>query len=159
VHAEQGDPPLPFGLAFKDFVRANYPHRLFPALAIGLLDPCGRVEVNDDGRLHFRFPMTDYLAAYIERVAGIGRMIAAGSGARLLKTNDRGWEHGDAHPLGTCRIGDDPAKAPCDANGQLRGYPGLYVTDGASIPGGTGVNPALTIAANAERIADHLVHG
>jgi choline dehydrogenase-like flavoprotein len=29
----------------------------------------------------------------------------------------------------------------------------VFVSDGASVPGGTGVNPAHTIAANAERIA------
>jgi len=54
-------------------------------------------------------------------------------------------------------MGDDPVRAPCDRNGQLRGYDGLFITDGASISGGTGVNPALTIAANAERIAAHIV--
>ncbi len=152
-----GAPPeYPFGLAYKRFIREKYPKKLLSALAIGLLDPLGEVGVRS-GMVHFRFPQDDYLRAYIERVAGIGRQIAAGSGARLLRTNDTGWEHGDAHPLGTCRIGDDPERAPCDPFGELRGYPGLFVADSASIPGGTGVNPALTIAANAERIAAHLV--
>ena len=152
-----GEPAHPLGMEFKQFIKDNFPHRLISALAIGLIDPGGEVFVDSSGLLKFRFPMTAYLAAYIERVASVGREIAAGSDARLLRTNDTGWEHGDAHPLGTCRIGDDPAKAPCDPYGELRGYPGLFVTDGASIPGGTGVNPALTIAANAERIAAHIV--
>lgn len=162
VAADGGErlpPRRPFGLEYKEFVRTRWPDRVFPALAIGLVDPFGQVRVRGDGSLHFTFPLTDGLRAYIERVAGLGRRIAEGSGARLLRTNDSGWEHGDAHPLGTCRMGDDPAKAPCDAFGALRGHDGLYVTDGAAIPGGTGVNPALTIAANAERIAAHLVAG
>lgn len=160
IQADEGDdapPAQPFGVDYKRFVKANFPNRVFPALAIGLVDPGGSVHLRDDGSLAFRFPMTPSLRAYIDRVAGIGRRIAEGSGARLLRTNDTGWEHGDAHPLGTCRMGDDPAKAPCDASGALRGYDGLYVTDGAAIPGGTGVNPALTIAANAERLADLLI--
>jgi len=157
--ADGSDPPAPrrpFGRDYKEWVRSRFPHRVFPALAIGLVDPYGQVRVRADGSLHFSYPLTDGLRAYIERVAGLGRRIAEGSGGRLLRTNDTGWEHGDAHPLGTCRMGDDPAKAPCDEWGALRGHDGLYVTDGAAIPGGTGVNPALTIAANAERIADHL---
>ena len=101
--------------------------------------------------------MTEHLAAYIDRVAGVGRQIADETGAKLLRTADDGYEHGDAHPLGTCRMGDDPEFAPCTPFGELRGYPGLFCTDGSSIPGGTGVNPANTIAANAERIATWLV--
>ena len=157
VQADDGGAPAhPFGLAYKEFIRDNFPHRLLTGLAIGLVDPVGRVTVDGSGHLKFQFPMTPALQTYIDKVAGIGWQIAEGSGARLLRTNDSGWEHGDAHPLGTCRMGDDPAKAPCDRNGELRGYPGLFVTDGAAIPGGTGVNPALTIAANAERIAAFL---
>lgn len=52
-----------------------------------------------------------------------------------------------AHPLGGLVIG----KAT-DNYGRVQGYKKLYVTDGALIPGSTGlVNPSLTIAALAER--------
>lgn len=52
-----------------------------------------------------------------------------------------------AHPLGGAVIG----KAT-DAYGRVVGHPGLYVMDGALIPGSTGaVNPSLTISALAER--------
>ncbi|GAB1542260.1 GMC oxidoreductase [Scytonema sp. NUACC21] len=58
-----------------------------------------------------------------------------------------------AHPLGGAVLG----KA-CDEYGRVRGYQGLYVVDGALIPGSTGcVNPALTIAALAERCMDKIV--
>jgi choline dehydrogenase-like flavoprotein len=61
-----------------------------------------------------------------------------------------------AHPLSSCRIGDDPATSACDDRHELRGHPGLFVTDGASVPTSLCVNPSLTIAALAERAA-HLI--
>jgi choline dehydrogenase-like flavoprotein len=61
-----------------------------------------------------------------------------------------------AHPLSSCRIGDDPALSACDARHELRGHPGIFVTDGSSVPTSLCVNPSLTIAALAERAA-HLL--
>jgi choline dehydrogenase-like flavoprotein len=57
------------------------------------------------------------------------------------------------HPLGTCRMGADPASAPVDVAGRLRGYEGLYVSDGSIVPSSLGVNPQITIMALATRIA------
>jgi choline dehydrogenase-like flavoprotein len=62
-----------------------------------------------------------------------------------------------AHPLASCRIGDDPATSACDPSHQLRGHPGLYVTDGSSVPTSLCVNPSLTIAALAERASRGIV--
>jgi choline dehydrogenase-like flavoprotein len=59
-----------------------------------------------------------------------------------------------AHPLSSCRIGDDPTLSACDASHELRGHPGIFVTDGASVPTSLCVNPSLTIAALAERAAN-----
>lgn len=42
---------------------------------------------------------------------------------------------------------------PCDEDGQCRSVRGLYVTDAACLPSNTGVNPQVTIMANALRIA------
>ncbi len=50
------------------------------------------------------------------------------------------------HPLGGCVL-----NRATDNYGRLSGYPGLYVVDGALIPGSTGVNPFVTITALAER--------
>mgnify|MGYP003341368419 CR=1 FL=1 len=58
-----------------------------------------------------------------------------------------------AHPCGGVVMG----KA-CDEFGRVAGYKGLYVVDGALIPRGTAAaNPALTIAAFAERCMDHII--
>nr|WSX52274.1 GMC oxidoreductase [Streptomyces sp. NBC_00974] len=50
------------------------------------------------------------------------------------------------HPLGGCVLGD-----ATDDFGRVKGYQGLYVTDGSLIPGSLGVNPFVTITALAER--------
>ncbi len=61
------------------------------------------------------------------------------------------------HPLASCRIGDDPATSALDDRHELRGHPGIFVTDGSSVPCGLTVNPALTIAALAERAVPNIV--
>lgn len=55
------------------------------------------------------------------------------------------------HNLGGAPMSDDRAGGVTDGNGQVHGYPGLYVLDGACLPSATGVNPSHTIAAVAER--------
>lgn len=157
VRDDGAKPDVPLGLDFKRFMKSHYPKRVISTLAIGLVDGEGSISVNSDDLLEFDFTMTESLKAYMDRVAGLGRRIAEETGAKLLRTADDTFEHGDAHPLGTCRMGDDEDAAPCTPNGELRSHPGIFCTDGSSIPGGTGVNPAHTIAANAERIAAWIV--
>jgi hypothetical protein len=62
-----------------------------------------------------------------------------------------------AHPLSSCRIGDHAATSACEPNHQLRGHPGIFVTDSAAVPTSLCVNPSLTIAALAERASRHVV--
>jgi choline dehydrogenase-like flavoprotein len=61
------------------------------------------------------------------------------------------------HPLASCRIGDDPATSALDDRHELRGHPGIFVTDGSAVPGALTVNPAFTIAALAERAMPGIV--
>jgi choline dehydrogenase-like flavoprotein len=61
------------------------------------------------------------------------------------------------HPLASCRIGDDPATSALAESHELRGHPGIFVTDGSAVPGALTVNPALTIAALAERAMPGIV--
>ncbi|MEX2982979.1 FAD-dependent oxidoreductase [Streptomyces sp. C36] len=61
------------------------------------------------------------------------------------------------HPLASCRIGDDPATSALDDRHELRGHPGIFVTDGSAVPGALTVNPAMTIAALAERAVPGIV--
>ncbi|HEY6796731.1 MAG TPA: GMC family oxidoreductase [Kineosporiaceae bacterium] len=56
-----------------------------------------------------------------------------------------------AHFIGGCPIGDSPATGVVDPYQRLYGHPGLHVMDGAAVAANLGVNPSLTITAQAER--------
>ncbi|MFJ9368794.1 GMC oxidoreductase [Nocardia sp. NPDC101769] len=75
----------------------------------------------------------------------------AGPSSALLDTNlafPSTW-----HPLGGASMA-----TVCDLDGRVHGQPGLYVLDGALMPGNTAAcNPSMTIAALAERALDRLV--
>ncbi|MDB5960852.1 MAG: glucose-methanol-choline oxidoreductase [Massilia sp.] len=62
-----------------------------------------------------------------------------------------------AHVCGTCRFGSDPADSVLDANNRAHGLSNLYIVDASFFPSSGGTNPSLTIAANALRVADHLL--
>ncbi|MER5539566.1 GMC oxidoreductase [Streptomyces mirabilis] len=56
-----------------------------------------------------------------------------------------------AHFIGGCAIGDSPATGVIDPYHRLYGHSGLHVVDGSTISANLGVNPSLTITAQAER--------
>lgn len=56
-----------------------------------------------------------------------------------------------AHFLGGCPIGDSAEAGVVDAYHRVFGHEGLHVVDGAAISANLGVNPSLTITAQAER--------
>lgn len=56
-----------------------------------------------------------------------------------------------AHFLGGCPIGAAPELGVIDAYHRLYGHPGIAVVDGAAVSANLGVNPSLTITAQAER--------
>ncbi|WP_433710386.1 GMC oxidoreductase [Nocardia sp. CA-084685] len=75
----------------------------------------------------------------------------AGPASALVDTNlavPSTW-----HALGGANMGP-----VCDLEGRVHGQRGLYVLDGALIPGNSAAcNPSMTIAAVAERALDHIV--
>ncbi|MFF0623099.1 GMC family oxidoreductase N-terminal domain-containing protein [Streptomyces sp. NPDC004296] len=56
-----------------------------------------------------------------------------------------------AHFLGGCPIGADADHGVIDPYHRLYGHPGISVVDGAAVSANLGVNPSLTITAQAER--------
>lgn len=56
-----------------------------------------------------------------------------------------------AHYIGGCVIGESSDTGVIDPYHRLYGHPGLHVVDGSAISANLGVNPSLTITAQAER--------
>jgi choline dehydrogenase-like flavoprotein len=63
-----------------------------------------------------------------------------------------GW-----HLLGTARMGTDPATSVTDAHGRCHAAANLLVADGSLFPTAGAVNPGITIAALALKVADDLL--
>jgi cholesterol oxidase len=126
---------------------------LMPVLGHGRDIPNGRY-VLEGGRLDLDWssgPSEDYyrgLEACFEE-------IASALGGRMLKAP---WKRLNRsitiHPLGGAVMADDPMHGVVNPWGEVFGFPGLYVADGAAMPGPVGVNPSFTIAAFADRVAE-----
>lgn len=52
-----------------------------------------------------------------------------------------------SHPMGTCRMGDDPAASVIDPEGRVWGWKNLRVADASTFPTSLGVNPQITTMA------------
>ena len=64
---------------------------------------------------------------------------------------------GNAHFMGTARMGSSPRDSVVDEWGRCHDVPNLYVIDSSVFVTGGGVNPSSTIAALAKRSVSHLV--
>lgn len=95
---------------------------------------------------------------YFDRVRDTMRDMAGALGGRYRNVPLRFLKRViTVHPLGGCPMGGGPADGVVDTLGQVFGHPGLYVADGSVMPGPIGPNPALTIAAFANRMCDSII--
>ena len=60
------------------------------------------------------------------------------------------------HACGTCRFGVDPKTSVLNSDNRSHDIKNLFVTDASFFPSSGGVNPSLTIAANALRVAEKI---
>ena len=60
------------------------------------------------------------------------------------------------HPCGTCRFGDERRSSVLDSNCRTHDLENLYVVDASFMPRSGAINPSLTIAANALRVAPQI---
>jgi len=102
--------------------------------------------------IHHRYTARD-LAAGMTLVRQAKRVLRR-AGAWILY---RHRIHTFSHAVGGVRMGGDPATSALDAACRYRGLANLWVTDGSFMPTSAGVNPSLTIAANALRAAEAML--
>ncbi len=122
------------------------------AMSEDLPNPESRVTV-DGERIRLDWKRSN-LSSHRELVRRLSeRLKAAGYPIVLARAFDR---RTPSHQCGTVRIGLDPASAPLDPTCRAWDHPNLYIVDGSFLPTSAAVNPALTIAAQALRVADHI---
>ena len=133
--------------------------------AMGRDQALGQFRLGDDGDTPLRLSRTDGKRFHQDPIyKQIGQTLD-GFGKRLTDTPghkfalDQGTDTvlGVSHPLGGCRMGKDATEGVADEFGRVFGYDGLYIADAALIPSSLGVNPSLTIAALALRIARQII--
>ena len=127
-----------------------------PLLGIGH-DDAGGVLSLCHGALDVEWP-EGRSREYDERAREAARAIADTWGAELRDSPFPGLNRRvTVHPLGGCPMGRSEREGVVDSDGQVFGYPGLYIADGSVMPGPIGANPSLTIAALADLFADAMI--
>ena len=140
-------------------------HRMIALVSLGLTPPSARIRLDARGRTQLEMEPSRELERYERDIYQLLASILERNGCRLVETpaidhhgmTQEGLHFSTAHQTGSCRMADAPERGVADASGEVFGYPGLYVTDGAAIPSSLAVNTSLTILANAERIAAGIV--
>ncbi len=61
------------------------------------------------------------------------------------------------HQMGTCRMGTDPTASVVDVHCRLHDVPNVFVVDSSFFPTGFGLNPMVTVVANALRVGTWIV--
>jgi len=122
------------------------------AMSEDLPNPESRVTI-EGGQIRLDWKRSNWTAHAGLVKAFRERLRAAGYPIVLSKPFDR---RTPSHQCGTVRIGSDPARSPLDPYCRAWDHPNLFVVDASFLPTSAAVNPSLTIAAQALRVADHI---
>lgn len=93
-------------------------------------------------------PAPTYIPVAADVVERVAKLIGGRPGSSVFENVDAALT---AHFVGGCVIGHDPKHGVIDPYQRVFNYPTLHVMDGAAITANLGVNPSLTITAQAER--------
>ena len=155
----------------------EYPSIGATIVLIKEIDSEGSVTVNDYGRpsISYNLGLRDlgYLkqgvktTAEVQFAAGAKEVLTLHSSKTSLYSADEidgkleraGWASNEialysAHPLGTCRMGENARNSVVDSHCQTHDVKGLFVIDGSVTPTSLGVNPQMTLLAIAEKSAE-----
>jgi choline dehydrogenase-like flavoprotein len=118
-----------------------------------LPSPDNRVSIDADGqiRIHYR---ANNVAAHRRLVRETTRILKR-LGFWLVVRHSHGSRN-TTHQCGTLVFGADPRRSVLDPFCRSHDIDNLFVVDASFFPSSAAVNPGLTIAAQALRVADHI---
>ena len=130
-------------------------------LDMGVDKSDGTMTLGRDERLRLRWPYRNSIKLY-RAILAAGVEFSRTVWARIyLPLLTWGWpfrRNITVHPLGGCNLAPDKNSGVTSSDraklGQVFGYQGLYVIDGAIVPTAVGSNPTATIAALSEMAAE-----
>lgn len=134
---------------------ARDPARVTNLFAIGRDNANGMIRWKRDG-IDIEWNFAEENGLLVERESDAIRRVgeAYGGTVRLFPLWELFGRTMTVHSLGGCRLSESPDDGVVSPDGEVHGYPGLFVADGSVVPGSIGFHPALTIAALAERISE-----
>jgi choline dehydrogenase-like flavoprotein len=118
-----------------------------------LPDPANRVTLDASGNIVIHWSPNN-LAAH-SRLMDHAKSMMRRAGYPILVNRQMGIET-NSHQCGTLQFGHDPRQSVLDVHCRAHDLDNLYVVDASFFPSSAAVNPALTIAAQALRVGDHL---
>jgi choline dehydrogenase-like flavoprotein len=119
-----------------------------------LPDPNNRIELRSDGKVIVHWQPNN-LVAHGKLVNAARRMMRR-AGYSFVFVQPMGIET-NSHQCGTLRFGNDPATSVLDPFCRTHDVENLYVVDSSFFPSSAAMNPALTIAAQALRVAERVM--
>lgn len=136
--------------------RGDFTQKAFILLGMGRDKPDGEITLDDRNHAVIKWKLNgsrfhfDRLRQQMQKIAkSLGGTYFDNPLTHLNKVIS-------VHPLGGCPMGATAESGLVGPQGEVFGYPGLYVVDGSILPTSTGPNPSLTIAAVAELIAEQI---
>jgi len=116
-------------------------------------DAANRIRIDDQGRLRVSWQRTNYDRHEMLLAKARELLRAAGYVAVFEQRFDISM---NSHMCGTAVAGKDPSASVVDAHCRSHDIENLYVVDSSFFPSSGAQNPALTIAANALRVAEQV---
>jgi choline dehydrogenase-like flavoprotein len=124
------------------------------AMSEDLPDDDNRVTITPDGRIQLRYRPNN-MRAHLELVGETKRILRK-LGFWIVVSHSHGARN-TTHQCGTLAFGVDPRRSVLDPFCRAHDVENLFVVDASFFPSSAAVNPGLTIAAQALRVADHII--
>jgi choline dehydrogenase-like flavoprotein len=118
-----------------------------------LPDPANRVELRGDGKVVVHWTPNNRVAH--RKLVEAARQMMRDAGYAFVFVQPMGIDT-NSHQCGTARFGADPATSVLDPYCRTHDVENLYVVDSSFFPSSAAMNPALTIAAQALRVAERI---